>query len=312
MVVRLPLEVEIYRSKDKLSIGKELTTRLERDENNSNTTPLFKRSAKNEKKLDLSFSLVAAQTLLWFRKAQSLIEEEMESIAGSANEKGEVNPKMLPQKSENLLQLYLDNQDTWQEVCLVTKRNEVDGSSETYVLNRPMAFTVSENLARLVLFGARSQMIDSRIPVSQQNRYSKFLRAFEKSCAVYVGGPDRVEKQAVLIHGISGLEGAEEIAPGTGIYMGGLDAAIDGVLDGRYKPLDFRFFVGCHMYKDSGLDVAIHSHKYQPIACARSLALKQCIQLPKPLWHEVMEICGGELREVSRLELMKRDDIIQE
>jgi putative transcriptional regulator len=112
-----------------------------------------------------------------------------------------------------------------------------------------------------------------------------------------------------MIHGITELEGASEISPGTGIYIGGIDAAIDGVLDGRYSPLDFRFFIGCHMYKDGDLNFAINSNKYQPIACARSLALKQCIQLPKPLWHEVMEMCGGELREVSRLELMKRDDI---
>ena len=93
--------------------------------------------------------------------------------------------------------------------------------------------------------------------------------------------------------------------------MGGLEAAIDGVLDGRYKPLDFRFFIGCNRYQKGGLDIAIRSNKYQPIACARALALKQCIQLPKPLWHEVMEMCGGELREISQLELKKRSDLSQ-
>ena len=67
---------------------------------------------------------------------------------------------------------------------------------------------------------------------------------------------------------------------------GGIDAAVKGVLEGEYSPLEFRFFVGCHKYKESALDVAVHLGKYQPIACARSLALKQCISLPKPLWHE--------------------------
>ena len=105
---------------------------------------------------------------------------------------------------------------------------------------------------------------------------------------------------------------AVEISPGTGIYMGGLEAAIDGVLDGRYKPLDFRFFIGCCKYNKGELEAEILSNKYQPIACARALALKQCIQLPKPLWHEVMEMCGGELMEVSRLELKKRSDLSQE
>jgi hypothetical protein len=37
--------------------------------------------------------------------------------------------------------------------------------------------------------------------------------------------------------------------------------------------------------------------------------LKQCISLPKPLWHEVLEICDGEMKELSLLELSKRDDI---
>ena len=305
----MPLEAEIYRSKDKLSIGKELKVRLERNEENSNSAPLLQNTGNSKKNPDLSFSLTAAQTLLWFRKAQSLIEEQMEEIAGQANERGEINPKKLPPKSESLLKLYLDNQENWQEVCLVAKRNEMDGSAMTYALNRPMAFRLTENLAQLVLFGSHSALSEGRVPVSQTNRYSKFLRAFEKSCAVYVGGPDKQEKQAVMIHGISGLEGAEEISPGTGIYIGGLDDAVEGVLEGLYQPLDFRFFVGCHKYQDGDLDVAIYSNKYQPIACARALALKQCIQLPKPLWHEVMEMCGGELREVSRLELMKRDDI---
>jgi len=233
----------------------------------------------------------------------------MGEIASFANENGEINPRQLDSKSENLLKLYLDNQETWQAVCVVAKKDELNGSATTYAINRPMAFQLTENLARLLLFGAPQAMADSKVPVSQLNRYSKFLRAFEKSCAVYVGGPDGQSKEAVMIHGIADLEGAEEIAPGTGIYIGGIDAAVDGVLKGTFKPLDFRFFVGHHNYKDGDLDVAIYSNKYQPIACARSLALKQCIQLPKPLWHEVMELCGGELREVSRLELMKRSDI---
>ncbi len=305
----MPLEVEIFRSKDKLIIGKELKDRLERNEDDSNTTPLFQRSSDNKKKLDLSCSLIAAQTLLWFRKAQSLIEEEMEEIASLANAKGEINPETLPPRSENLLKLYLDNQENWQEVCLVASRNEMDGSAVTYAINRPMAFRLSENTAKMVLFGAFSVMSDGKVPVSQTNRYSKFLRAFEKSCAVYIGGPDKQDKPGVMIHGIADLEGAKEISPGTGLYIGGVEAAVDGVLEGKYKPLDFRFFMGCHNYQGGDLDVAVYSNKYQPIACARSLALKQCIQLPKPLWHEVMEMCGGELREVSRLEMMKRDDI---
>ena len=298
LVVRMPLEAEIYKSKDKTIIGKELVSLLDNVEDMS------------KKNLDESLSLIEAQTFLWYGKAKKLINQEMVLLADKANERGEIDPIGLPPKSEDLLNLYIDNQQNWQSVCLVAKMDESSGDAKTYTLNRPMAFSLTENMAKMLLFGVMSNVIrDGRIPVSETNKYSKFLQAFEKECAVYVGGTNNQENPAAVIHGIPDLEGATEISPGTGIYMGGLDAAVDGVLDGRYKPLDFRFFIGCNLYKKGELDVAILSNKYQPIACARSLALKQCIQLPKPLWHEVMEMCGGELREISQLELKKRDDL---
>ena len=135
-------------------------------------------------------------------------------------------------------------------------------------------------------------------------------RSTERICNVPTG-PDNQHHPAEIIHGIPGLPDAYEIAPNTGIYRGGLEAAVDGVLRGDYQPLEFRFFVGQHHYENSAeLDlVCLILGKYQPIACARSLALKQCISLPKPLFHEVLELCGGEMHQISRLELDKRDDL---
>jgi hypothetical protein len=34
--------------------------------------------------------------------------------------------------------------------------------------------------------------------------------------------------------------------------------------------------------------------------------------LPKPLWHEVLELSGGEARDVSRIEILKREDLDEE
>jgi len=157
------------------------------------------------------------------------------------------------------------------------------GTATTLVLNRPMAMKLTENLARLVLNGAF--VSTSR---SQKRHFVNFMLAFGNECAVYVGGSQGQQEAAIMLHGISDLPGAVEISPNTGIYRGGLPAAIEGVLEGTYKPLDFRFFVGRHDYDESTLDVQVLLGKYQPIACARSLALKQCISLPKPLWHEGM------------------------
>lgn len=35
-------------------------------------------------------------------------------------------------------------------------------------------------------------------------------------------------------------------------------------------------------------------------ACAKELVLKPVIQLPKPLWREILELMGGEYAECSR------------
>lgn len=41
-------------------------------------------------------------------------------------------------------------------------------------------------------------------------------------------------------------------------------------------------------------------------ACSRSLVLKQCLQLPKPLWQEVMCLMGGSYAAAVRQQ--RRED----
>lgn len=120
------------------------------------------------------------------------------------------------------------------------------------------------------------------------------VQAFGKEAGVYLGGSDLADEPAMLIHGIPDLPGARELAPGTSIFCGGWEAAVEGVLKGLYKPLDFRFFIGRQSFdpkenpERGNLVGKIQQGCYQPIACARPLALKQCLGLPKPLWHEGM------------------------
>jgi len=248
---------------------------------------------------------------IWYKKAQLLIEHDMLEIAEKAEDNGQIDATALDDESSELLQLYLDNQETWQEVCLVLEKSETTGTAATLVLNRPMALKLTENLAQLVLYGAYQTIVDQtklRRPKPKTDLV-KFLKAFGNECAIYIGGPDEQDQPAEIVHGIADLPGAVEISPGSGIFCGGLDAAVDGVIMGKYRPLDFRFFVGRHSYHESLLDVSVYLGKYQPVACARALALKQCISLPKPLWHEVLEHCGGDMKEISHLELSKRDDL---
>jgi hypothetical protein len=234
-----------------------------------------------------TFSALAARTIFWYRGAERLMRRELSIIMSSANPDGRLDPSVLGPVSLDLLGRYMDHQNAWQEVCLVIDRDERSGTSTTVTINRPMAFKLSRNLGGLVLFG--SNHAEKGGGVETQNLV-KFLSAFEGQCGVYLGGPDDVDRPATIIHGIRDLDGAVEISPGTGIYRGGLEAAMDGVLSGKYKPLDFRFFIGQTKYEGGRLDEAVRSGKYQPVACSRPLVLKQCIKLPKPLWHEGTEL----------------------
>jgi Uncharacterized ACR, COG1678 len=298
----MPLEVELFRNHRHSIIGRKLRKLIDDEVN--------------------------VKVATWFNRASQLVKDEMQHIFDSADDHGQIEANNLNAESVEMLSLYLDNQETWQEVCLLLEKDEDGGgSSKAVVLNRPMAMKLTENLGKLVLNGAFSSSSSSFSKSSSSSTalsptqdtsdmsvvaradWMKFMLAFGKECAIYVGGPDGQDQPATMIHGVADLPGATEISPGSQIYQGGIDAAIEGVLKGKYNPLEFRFFVGCHEHEEHAIDIAVHLGKYQPIACARSVALKQCISLPKPLWHEVMELCGGEMADLSNLELSKHDDL---
>jgi len=184
-------------------------------------------------------------------------------------------------------------------VCLVVK--QVGDECTTLVLNRPISKKANQDLAKVILFGQKTPLI-----LEKTQRLINFLNAFEDSCAVYVGGPDEQEEPAMILHGIAGLEGAVELSPFSNIFEGGLDAAIQGIMAGKYDPLEFRFFIGKHLYKDNMLQRMVHAGKYQPVACAKVFALKQCISLPKPLWNEgaLQRICFTVYIAVSSLHII--------
>ena len=365
-MIRMPLEVEIRRNYKHSATGKKLRQRLQQRITRDNMNDIHKGSTKkkrsdsqksttkqvmssskddNESNTGINNPAVTVENVemaIWYSTAQSLVEEEMKEIAGAAESNGELDSSLLTDDSNEVLQLYLDHQETWQEVCLVTSYDSE--SATTLVLNRPLALQLTDSLGKLLLYGAFSGKKTSSVTKNTERKndvsIKDFIKAFGRECGVYVGGPDDQHLPAILIHGISELDGSAEIAPGTGIYQGGLPAAVQGVLSGKYKPLEFRFFVGRHSYATeidddefydddeeddeesildddvddelvipSTLDLDVVLGKYQPVACARSIALKQCIQLPKPLWHEVLELCGGELKDISEFEQLKRDDI---
>jgi len=244
-------------------------------------------------------------TVYTYRLADRLINEVLEVVSQKATN-GQLSLSAVTADQRELLQLYIDAQSSWQEVALVldVQGTGADGGiqkAECVVINRPIARSMSRELATLLLNGS-DEARRGIGPLYDNEALERFLLAFGKEAAVYVGGPDAQEQPGALVHGFE-LPGATEVAPGTRIYTGGVEAAVEGVLAGTYRPLDFRWFVGRRK------SVSTSGGAWCPVACSRPLALKQCLGLPKPLWHEVLETCGGEVAELSKIELLKRPDL---
>eukprot|EP00439_Symbiodinium_sp_Y106_P030077 s3159_g3.t1 len=242
------------------------------------------------------FETWSQNTMFCYKVADKLTETALMEIAASAKQRG-IDMRSLDEAGRELVMLYGSMDRTWQSVCLVLRAASTSCAAEAVAINRPFARSVNNELAQFLLFGSRPAEGEE-----EQRLQYRFLEAFGDKAAVYVGGPEMQSGPGLLIHGFE-LEGSSELAPGTRIYQGGVEAAIDGILAGRYSPLDFRWFVGRH------LDLRTDDFAWISMASARPLTLKQCLGLPKPLWHEVMELCGGEYSDLSRVELVQRADL---
>lgn len=226
----------------------------------------------------------------WYEETQDLINDQLHDLAELSEDGQPIDMNDLKPNQQDFLQKFLRYQETWQEVCVI-----VD-TKTSLVLNRPMALQLTENLAQLVVFGNSKQHYDLK----------DFLQAFGKECGVYVGGPHGQDQPAMVLHGYPEIPGCTELAPQSGVYQGGdLLYITKKVLDGTYAALDFRFFVGKHCYKHLRQPLS----EYQSVACHPQVVLNQCIQLATPLWHQVMELCGGQWSILSRHERLKRDDL---
>ncbi len=92
----MPLEVEIFRNRKHSLIGRKLQRQLTADQ-------LANRSSSrvNQTKFDFDRS--------WYYKAQKMIEAEMKHVASKA-QNGQIDASALSDTSNDMLQLYLDQQ----------------------------------------------------------------------------------------------------------------------------------------------------------------------------------------------------------
>jgi len=114
---------------------------------------------------------------------------------------------------------------------------------------------------------------------------------------LYFGG-DVGDGTVSFLHGSEQVTGSAEVLPG--VYLGGYDSAVELVRGGEIVAKDFKFFARYCGWGPGQLERECARGVWYPVACSKQLALKQVIQLPKPLWREVLELCGGDLQAASK------------
>jgi len=321
LLLRLPLEMQLVVAANTYW-GKKLRafaeTEKKREEQNAPPPMLLEEEEDDDDENAATLGMTYLNDVLLYRVAGRFLKQELDRIAqkGTIDSSGRlvVDPRSLSDPDKALLDMRQQYLESWQEVILIVEHDPKIGCRGV-TLNRPAASRADQRLST-----ALAQALSADEIVKEQNLSNKkiidassFDSAFGQRIAAYVGCPDRSKvmnqkSQAMLIHGIADLENARELSPGLGIFRGGLTDAIQRVKNKQNDPFDFRFFLGSYEWGPGEIEKHIAHGVYKPVACSRAIALKQCIALPQPMWHEIADMLGGSIKEVSRLELMKRND----
>ncbi|KAF6253736.1 hypothetical protein COO60DRAFT_1545112 [Scenedesmus sp. NREL 46B-D3] len=173
----------------------------------------------------------------------------------------------------------LNTDQYWQAVVLLVQHSAA--GSVGLILNRPsgLKLGVGRGGLKFGIIGA---------PAGMQETFA--------ASRVYCGGMVRQDVFHIL-HGHN-LEGAVEVAPG--VYVGGEAAAVKAAGGGLIPTDNFKFFCGAMVWEGSELQQEVARGAWYTAAGSRNLCLKQCLQLPKPLWREVLGLMGGDYSAIAK------------
>ena len=115
--------------------------------------------------------------------------------------------------------------------------------------------------------------------------------------ALYFGG-DVGDGTVSFLHGSGAVSGSVEVTPG--VYLGGYDSACNLAKGGEIKTEECKFFARYCGWGAGQLQGECERNVWYPVAAAKSVVLKQVLQLPKPLWREVSELVGDKVGYESR------------
>lgn len=114
---------------------------------------------------------------------------------------------------------------------------------------------------------------------------------------VYTGGPDTGEHVLTALHGDVRLaQPSSSRQPLDGVF---LDDAMHLVGRDNVDMAQVRIFSGCIRWRKGELEREVDEGSWYCISASNLFALKHCIQLPKPLWVEIMQSQGQPFAQIA-------------
>lgn len=161
-----------------------------------------------------------------------------------------------------------------------------DRGATGLVLNRPLAGSADE-LAATGMFGRSGLSAVASTPFSTQ--------------PVYLGGPYGLPTGVLaVLHADKHISGQQ---PLDGVFVRDFPDYISRRTDlGFDDPHDCnkaRVFVGCMRWDAGALEAEVDEGSWYCVAASELYALEHCIQLPKPLWVEIMQAQGQPFARIA-------------
>lgn len=184
------------------------------------------------------------------------------------------------------------------------------------LLANPLMFTTAQtyfNKAVILLF---SHGVDGSTGVILNKPTQHIMREFKDAstlpnayddCTLYLGGDVGPEVLHIL-HGVNGVEDADQIVPG--VYLGGVQGVADAMESGRADTLDVKLLTRYAGWGPGQLEQEIKAGVWIVSAASRDVILGQYYTKQKlsgtakigdgdDVWHSVLQLMGGEYAALS-------------
>ncbi|KAJ8904970.1 hypothetical protein NDN08_001482 [Rhodosorus marinus] len=118
------------------------------------------------------------------------------------------------------------------------------------------------------------------------------------SCGVVLNRPLRRSEIKITgnIEG-DGLEGNTEVVKD--VFVGGVPGAIQLAKKGQLDPNRLRFFYGYAGWEKNQLEEEVKEGAWFVAVTSNDVVTDHCIQLPRPLWRQVLDLMGGKYAAIS-------------